>query len=266
MSRLTAGFSGAEIENLVNHAVIDCVDNNKDIMDKNSFEEARDRVLTGIKLKISKLTHKKLLQTAVHESGHILICLLDKICKEDIHKVSIIPRGKFNSKSYSLSNDSIQGTKEEMISWLDVSLGGIFAEGIYFNDINKIGEGCNNGDLEKASIISKNMIKKYGMILNDFGMQVINDDSYIVDHKISEYTRDKLDSVTTRIINERSKIVKNKLIDNSEKLKIIIKSLLEYEELTKNELNIILGGKQLESKIKNNSEIIKIFEMNNKII
>lgn len=260
LSKLTSGFSGAEIENLVNHAVIDSVDNDKEQMDKLSFEEARDRVLTGIKLKIPKQTLKNILQTAVHESGHALTCLLDDICKQNMHKISIIPRGQSKSKSYSLSNDGVEGTKEEMLSFLDVALGGMFAEEIFFHDNNKIGEGCGNGDLNKATNIAKRMIKNYGMTGSEFGLQVINDDSYLVEHKISEITRDKLDKAVIDIINARSRSVKEKLELNSDKLKEISKNLIEYEELTKEDLVKLMDGNQLEGKLRKNKEVISLFQ------
>lgn len=247
---------------MVNHAIIDAVDHNIENLDKNNFEEARDRVLTGIKIKIQKDTMKNILQTAVHESGHILTCLLDNICKEDIHKVSIITRGNTKSKSYSLSNDNIQGTKEEMISWLDVSLGGMFAEEIFFSDPNKISTGCGNGDLAKATSIAKTMIKQYGMTKSEFGLQVINDSSHIVSHKISELTRNKIDSVIVDLINSRSKIIKKNLTDNSELLKSIIYNLIQYEELTKSELIELVEGRQLKGKIKKNEEVVKLFNTN----
>lgn len=259
---MTPGFSGADIENLVNHAIIDSVDNDKDYMDKLSFEEARDRVLTGIKLKINKLTLKNILQNAVHESGHTLTCLLDDICKEDLHKISIIPRGNTKSKSYKLSNDATQGTKEELISILDVALGGSLAEEIYFDNDGKIGEGCSGGDLDRATSIAKQMIKNFGMVPEDFGLQVINDSSYLVDHKISDYTRDKLDESINKIISSRSEIVKSKLMNKSNELKSIVENLIKYEELTKKELVEILEGNFKTNREIKNIDVIKHFDMN----
>jgi cell division protease FtsH len=201
---------------------------------------------------------KNLLQTAVHESGHILTCYLDPICKDDIHKVSIVTRGNSRSKSYKLQNDHVQGTKEEMISMLDFSLGGMFAEEIYFSSSEKIGTGCGNGDLQKATNIAKSMIKELGMSADVFGFQVIQDQSEQVSHKISEKTRNKLDTHVIEIINKRSGIVKRNLEENSDKLKVIIKNLIEYEELTKKELEDIIDGKVLQGKIKKNHEIMNL--------
>ena len=67
-----------------------------------------------------------------------------------------------------------------MISWIDVSLGGMFAEEIFFQDSNKVSTGCGNGDLAKATKIAKGMVKSYGMNLDEFGLQIIDDSSYIV--------------------------------------------------------------------------------------
>lgn len=263
LSKLTPGFSGAEIENMVNNAVIDAVDKDLSLMTKEVFEESRDRVLTGIKRKVNKQTLNRLIQTAVHESGHALACYLDEICKENIHKVTIIPRGTSSSKSYTLSNDSIQGTKEEMYSFIDKSLGGIFAEEIFFDDKNKIGSGCEGGDLERATSLAKSMIKNYGMKGSEFGLQVINDSNYIVDHKISQETRDELDKVVLSVINERSAIVKKKLKENSHLLKLLTKNLIQYEELTKEDIEKIFSGKDLHKQIKN-QEVLNYMEMNEK--
>eukprot|EP00340_Litonotus_pictus_P001299 CAMPEP_0170522392 /NCGR_PEP_ID=MMETSP0209-20121228/7794_1 /TAXON_ID=665100 ORGANISM="Litonotus pictus, Strain P1" /NCGR_SAMPLE_ID=MMETSP0209 /ASSEMBLY_ACC=CAM_ASM_000301 /LENGTH=800 /DNA_ID=CAMNT_0010809851 /DNA_START=49 /DNA_END=2451 /DNA_ORIENTATION=- len=260
LSKMTAGFSGAEIENLVNHAVIDSVDHSKAEMDKETFEEARDRVLTGIKMKVSRSTVKNLLQTAVHESGHILTCFLDDICKKNIHKVSIVKRGRDKSKSYSLSLEDSDPTKELFFSKIDQALGGLLAEEIFFQDMNKVSDGCGGRDLPLATGTAKRMIKNYGMTSAEFGLQVIDDQKMLVDHKISDKTRDKLDSVTVNIVNERSEIIKKKLEKNSDKLKEIVRNLIEYEELTKSELEEIMNGKSLTGKQKRNNEVIRLFE------
>ncbi len=264
LSKLTPGFSGADIENLVNHAIIDSVDNDKDYLDKQSFEEARDRVLTGIKLKINKQTLKNILQNAVHESGHTLTCLLDDICKEDLHKVTIVPRGTSKSKSYKLSNDNTQGTKEELISILDVALGGSLAEELYFGNDGKVGEGCSGGDLDRATSIAKQMVKNFGMV-QEFGLQTINDSSYVVDHKISEYTRDKLDESINKIITSRSETLKIKLEKKSDVLKRIVENLIKYEELSKKELLEIMEGNFKTDREIKNLEVIKHFEMNSNV-
>lgn len=257
LSKITPGFSGAEIQNLVNHAVIDAVDKNKRIIENDIFEEARDRVLTGIKRKLNKHTLHKLIQTAVHEAGHGLVCYLDDICKENIHKVSITPRGDTQSKSYLLSNDSIQGTKEELISYIDKALGGSFAEEIFFSNVDKMSFGCGKGDLDAANSLAKSMIKKYGMSGGDFGFQTVEDNSYVIDHRISDITRDILDESVLKIINNRSSIVKSKLKENSESLKALVKGLIEYEELTLKDMEAIIDNKGKITKPKKNSEVVE---------
>lgn len=256
---MTAGFSGAEISNLINQAILETVEKKKTAINLEIFEDSRDRVLTGIKRKVNKSSLNKLIQTAIHESGHILACYLDTICSKNIQKVSIVPRGTSQSKSYELSNDSVQGTKEELISIIDKSLGGIFAEEIYFTDISKISGGCGR-DLQRATDVAKSMIKQYGMIREDFGIQVIDDSTYLVEHKISGETRDKLDTVVLHLINERSKIVKFKLNSNADKLRILVQNLIEYEELTRSDLELIFEGRKLDTKKRKNNDIIKTIE------
>lgn len=255
---MTPGFSGAEIENLVNTALISAVD--KDLMeiDKEEIEEARDRVLTGIKRKIPKQNMKRLIHTAVHESGHVLTCYLDPICQKNIHKVSIIPRGTQASKTYSLSDENIQGTKEELFSMIDMSLGGIFAEEIYFGKDNR-SEGCGDSDLARATGLAKKMIKNFGMSGDEYGYAVVHDDHYVVDHKISEYTRDTLDKTVLELINKRSGIVKTNILKNAEYLNDISRNLIEYEELTRKDLDLIFAKQEISGKPKKNAEVLRKF-------
>lgn len=247
---------------MINITIIEAVDKEIFSLNKELFEESRDRVLTGIKKKINKFTLKQLVQTAVHESGHALTCYLDFICKENLYKISIVPRGTSSSKSYELSNDSMQGTKDDLISIIDKSLGGMFAEEIFFSDQNKMSRGCGR-DLQRATDVAKSMFKKYGMGREELGIQVINDSSYVVEHKISSETRDKLDTAILNLINERSQIVKSKLLENSDKLKLLVSNLVEYEELTKADMDQIFRGDVLNHKIKKNSEVLQMYEQAN---
>ena len=107
LSKMTPGFTGAEIENMVNTAIISAVDFDKQFISKQDFEDARDRVVLGIKRRIknSSVNVRSLLQTAVHEAGHTLVCYKDKICNKGIHKVTIVPRGETKGKTSTLLDD-----------------------------------------------------------------------------------------------------------------------------------------------------------------
>ena len=93
ISRMTPGFTGAEIENLINISIINAVNLNKKEVDMEDISEARDRVLMGISRKVYSQTEKNRFFTSVHESGHTLVCYLNPKCKNKLQKVTIIPRG-----------------------------------------------------------------------------------------------------------------------------------------------------------------------------
>lgn len=241
LSQMTPGFTGADIENMVNTAIINAVDVDKKFLDREDFEGARDRIVLGIKRKIKKkdLHARNLLQTAVHEAGHTLVCFKDKFCKEGMHKVTIIPRGEQKGKTSTLIDD-MEGTKEEFISMIDMSLGGLLAEEIYFGS-EKVGVGCGN-DLSRATNLAKSMVKQYAMD-SLFGYMVVEDD-YIVSHRISTDTRNVLDTSVGNILKQRTAVVKEILNNNLEELKNLSQKLVEYEELNKNDIEKILAGKE----------------------
>jgi ATP-dependent metalloprotease len=243
LSKMSPGFTGAEIENMINIAIINAVDNDKNSLTKDDFEDARDRVVLGIKRKMKKQNIRSLMQTAIHEAGHALACYKDKICNPTIHKVTIAQRGSSKGKT-SILFDSTQVDKEELVSMIDMSLAGIIAEELYFGP-EKVGVGCGN-DLARATNLARSMVKKYAMDTL-FGYMVVEDE-YIVSHRISSGTRNDLDSSVGEILKKRSDIVKEILKNNIVDLKNIAQNLVQHEELSKDDLNRILSGQEIESK------------------
>lgn len=240
LSQMTPGFTGAEIENMINTAIIGAVDVDKKYLSKEDFEDARDRVVLGIKRRIKEKNNvRSLLQTAVHEAGHTLVCYKDKFCKNGIHKVTIVPRGDSKGKTSTLIDD-IEGTKEEFISMIDMSLAGLIAEELYFGS-EKVSVGCGN-DLSRATNLAKSMVKLYAMD-NGFGYMVVEDD-YIVSHRISGNTRNSLDVSVDNILKQRTAIVKEILKTNIGELKTLSQKLVEYEELNKSDIDNILTGQE----------------------
>jgi cell division protease FtsH len=242
LSKMTPGFTGAEIENMVNTTIINAVNLNKKIISKEDFEDARDRLVMGIKRKVNQKNVRSLLQSAVHEAGHTLVCYKDKICKPGIHKVSIIPRGDSKSKTSTL-HDDMEGTKEEFISMIDKSLAGLIAEDIFFG-ADKVSVGCGN-DLNRATSLAKSMVTRYAMN-KDFGYMVVEDDM-IVSHKISGDTRNELDNAAANILKQRSAVIKEILKNNIVELKNLTQNLVEYEELSKFEIERIISGKEVDN-------------------
>ena len=237
---MTPGFTGAEIANMVNHAIISAVDKDLLILTKKEFEDARDRIILGLMKKSGFKTDKQLLYSAIHEAGHTLVCYLNPLCKDSIFKVTVIPRGSSGRGKTSTLFEDLEGTKEEFQTMIDMSLGGVLAEEIYFGS-HKVTPGCGN-DLSKAAALAKSMVKKYGMNPIDWGYMVV-EDSYEIQHRIGSDTRDKMDTATQKIIENSEKRVRNLLNENLIRLKELAQKLCEYEELNKEEIDNIMTGK-----------------------
>jgi ATP-dependent metalloprotease len=241
LSKMTPGFSGAEIENMINIAIISAVDSEKEQLSKSDFDDARDRVVLGIKKRLGRQNLRSLLQTAIHEAGHTLICFKDPICRNSIHKVTITKRGNTKGKTSTLADD-IEGTRKEFLSMIDMSLAGLLAEELYFGE-DKVSVGCGN-DLPRATNIAKGMVKKYAMN-KAFGYMVVEDE-YQVSHRIAANTRNTMDLAVDNILKERTSRVKETLKLNSDSLKVLAQKLVEYEELNKEDIEKILSGKENE--------------------
>jgi ATP-dependent Zn protease len=243
LSKMTPGFTGAEIANMVNHAIISAVDKDAVILTKNEFEEARDRIILGLIKKSGFKTDKQLLYSAIHEAGHTLVCYMNPLCKDSIFKVSVVPRGSNNKGKTSTLFEDREGTKEEFQTMIDMALGGVLAEEIYFGT-EKVTSGCGN-DLNRASALANSMVKKYGMNSSDWGYMVV-DDGVELEHRIGSNTRDSLDTASQKIVETSEKRVRNILSENLNRLKDLAQKLCEYEELNKEEIDQILSGKSMD--------------------
>ncbi len=159
LAKQTPGFSGADLENLVNEAAILAARRNRKTISMSELEEAIDRVIAGPERKSRLITEKEKTITAYHEVGHALVArMLANV--DPVHKISIIPRGMAGGYTRVLpSEDRFLGTKsqfEDQIAW---GLGGRAAEEVVFNEISS---GASN-DIEKATEMARQMVTRYGM-------------------------------------------------------------------------------------------------------
>jgi cell division protease FtsH len=188
-----------------------------------------------------------LLQRAIHESGHTLICYKNEICKNSLHKASISTRGGNESTtSIMLSQEDMDDTKEELKVLIYVSVAGIIAEELYFGE-SKISTGCGK-DINKAYHYASLMVKKFGMSPLDFGYMVIKEQHF--QHKISGITRNLTDTAASNLINSSSDKVREMLNENMRDLLRLTHYLLEYEELDKSDIVNIMENKESEMKKK----------------
>lgn len=126
---MTPGFTGAEIENLVNTAISEAVHHDKTAADLDDFEFARDRIMMGIERKKLSMTEKDRLNTAIHESGHALVCYFTPGARK-LYKATIVARGGALGATFMMPDESemLSMNKEKVLAHIDVAMGGMVAE------------------------------------------------------------------------------------------------------------------------------------------
>jgi cell division protease FtsH len=248
LAKRTPGFSGADLENLLNEAALLAARRNKSTIEMNDCDEAIDRVMVGPERKSVAMTQKEKEVTAYHESGHALIGgLIEK--SDPVHKVTIIPRGMALGITWSLpENDRHSRTKDELLAQITMALGGRISEEMKFGDVTT---GASN-DFEKATQLARAMVTQYGM--SDLGPiqygrgnhQVFLGRDLGEERNYSEEIASKIDGEVRRIIESCYGRGKQILTDNWEKVERMVASLLEYETVEAEEVRAILSGKPYE--------------------
>lgn len=246
LAKRTPGFSGADLENLLNEAALLAVRRNKDKITMSEIDEATDRVLMGP----AKISHKysesdrKLV--AYHEAGHAVIGL--KLAHaNDVQKVTIIPRGSAGGYNMMVpSEEKLCSTKTDLLEEITGLLGGRSAEEIIFGEITT---GAHN-DFEKATKIARAMVTEYGM--SDLGpLQFEQQDGsvflgrdYNKAQHFSNEVANEIDMEMRKIINDCHKKAKEIINKNKDLLDLIANALLEYETLTKEQIDyLVKNGK-----------------------
>ena len=245
LAKRTPGFSGADLENLLNEAALLAARKNKNIIEMVDCDEAIDRVMVGPERKSTVMSAKEKELTAYHESGHAIIGgMLEK--SDPVHKVTIIPRGMALGLTWSLpEDDRHQMTREELLADITMSLGGRLAEEIQFGDVTT---GASN-DFEKATALARRMVTQYGMSELgpiQFGRgnhQVFLGRDFGEERNYSEEVASKIDAEVRRIIEGAYERGRDILKQNWGKVERMVKSLLEYETVDAEEVRAILTDK-----------------------
>jgi len=247
----TPGFSGAELENLLNEAALIAVAKERDAVFTDDIEAARDKVAFG-KEKKSKVMHEDDLKiTAYHESGHALVSLLIPKATP-LHKLTIIPRGNFLGAAFYLpQRDETHRSREFLLGQIAIAYGGRIAEETFCGDITT---GASN-DIQQATNIAKKMVMEWGMsekvgLLN----YETNEERMFLGGEISktgshsDHTSKLIDEEINRITQECYEKAKKLIEDNQEAMHRIAKHLLTYETLTGDEVRQLMDNKELERK------------------
>ena len=252
MERLARGtpmFSGADLAAIINEAALAATMANKDYVEMDDLEEARDKVRWGRARKSRVIDEKEKEITAYHEAGHTLVqSLLEDA--DPLHKVSIIPRGPMGGATFALpEKDRTIFTKRYCMALLQVCFAGRIAEEMFCNDISS---GAQS-DFQQATKIARQMILTWGMS-DELGLISYEPDLGLRDRiylmpgekEYSERTAEAIDSEVKRITEEAYKKAKELIETNKDKLERIAKALLKYETLDADDVELILEGGKLD--------------------
>ena len=260
IAKSTPGFSGADLENLLNEAALIAAKKNKDKIDMEDLEEAKDKIIMGVARKSLALSEREKITTAYHEAGHALVgWMLPNADK--VHKVTIIPRGKALGVTQQLpKEDMYTYTLDYLMDRLAVLFGGRVAEEIFLDTIST---GAGN-DIKVATDIARKMVCEWGMSKKVGPIHVKVEDIFDVSTNnqiISEDLKKLIDEEVKRILNEAQEKARKLILENKDKVENLAKALLEKETLTEEEIEKIFGVSQEEIK-KPEKEIEKKEERN----
>ncbi len=248
IAKITVGFSGAELANLVNEAAILAARRNKKKASWKEFDDALDKMRMGHARHNAVFTEEQRTSTAYHEAGHAIVGIFLSQA-EPIYKGTIVPRGSaLGFVAFAPETDIYTKRKDQMLASISVAMGGRIAEELIFG-ADKISTGAGGGpgsDFHSAKQIAKSMVMYYGMsdkigpVHHDSGNEYSPADR-------SELTSQMIDQEIKFILEERYKIAKEILTKHIDKLHLLAKALKEHETLTGKEMTNIIHGKERSS-------------------
>ena len=250
LARRTPGFSGADLENLLNEAALLAVRRGKKAITMSEIDEATDRVLMGPAKVTKKYTDKEKRLVAFHEAGHAVMGLkLDGA--NEVQKITIIPRG--HAGGYTMmtpKEESFNYTKKELLESICGLLGGRVAEEVTFNEITT---GAHD-DFKKATKIARSMVTEYGM--SSLGPMMLEEPDgntflgrdYTKNRNISDTVAHEIDEEMRSIINNCYNKTKKIITENKDLLSLIANTLLEEETITKEEIDYLVKNGHLPEK------------------
>ena len=260
LAKRTPGFSGADLENLLNEAALLAVRRDKNAITMHEVDEATDRVLMGPAKVSHKYSEKDRKLVAYHEAGHAVIGL--KLASaSDVQKVTIIPRGSAGGYNMMVpSEEKLCSTKTDLLEQITGLLGGRVSEEIVFKEVTT---GAEN-DFSKATKIVRAMVTEYGM--SDLGpLQLEQQEGatflgrdYNKSRNFSEIVAHEIDQEMRKIINKCYDDAKKIIKENRDLLNLIAETLLEYETLTKEQIDYLVEHKKMPEEDETNLESMSL--------
>ena len=263
LAKRTPGFSGADLENLLNEAALLAVRRDKEEITMSEIDEATDRVLMGPAKTSHKYSENDRKLVAYHEAGHAVIGL--KLAHANVvQKVTIIPRGQAGGYNMMVpAEEKLCSTKTDLLEQITGLLGGRTAEEVIFGEITT---GAHN-DFEKATKIARSMVTEYGM--SDLGPlqfeqqagSVFLGRDYNKSQHFSNEVANEIDMEMRKIINDCHKQATDIIKKNKDLLKLIAETLLEYETLTKEQIDYLVEHGKMPEEDESNLESLSITKL-----
>ena len=234
VAKTTAGFTGAELENLMNEAALLAVKNDRKAISMADLNEAMIKVVVGQEKKSRKISDKEKNLTAYHEAGHAIVTRLMP-GQDPVHQVSIIPRGRAGGYTMHLpTEDKMYNSKKEMLNNIIVLLAGRVAEQLVLDDIST---GASN-DIQRATSIARSMVTKYGMSEALGTVFYDSEQEEVFIGRDMGHTKAYSEEIAARIDNEIRKIIDDSygkctqlLKDNLDRLHVVAQALIEKEKI-----------------------------------
>ena len=247
IARSTAGFTGADLSNLLNEAAILAARNNRPAFTMEDVDEAMMKILAGPAKKSHVASRRDLKTTAIHEAGHA-VAMYRLPTHDPVRHISIIPRGRSLGATWSLPNeDSSNPTRNEMYEQLVALLGGRAAEELFLGDISV---GASN-DIERATKLAKDMVARYGMSEKIGTVSYLDDGEvfigrdYQTTKSYSEQVAGTIDQEVKSLIDKAYDHCRSILRDNSEKLHALADYLLQNESITGAQFADLMEGREI---------------------
>ena len=246
VARSTAGFTGADLSNLLNEAAILAARADRPVLTMEDMNEALMKITAGPAKKSRVQTRKDLKETAVHEAGHA-VAMYNLPTHDPVRQITIVPRGQSLGATWYLpKDDSSNLTRNEMYEQIVSLLGGRVAEALFLGDISV---GASN-DIDRATKLAKDMVARYGMCEKlgtvsylDGGEVFIGRD-YQTTKSYSEKVAGTIDDEVRALIDKAYDHCKQILTDNSDKLHKVVDFLLEKETMTGEQFEAIMQGRE----------------------
>ena len=267
IARGTPGMTGADLANTVNEAALLAARLNKDKVEMEDIEEAKDKVRLGPERKSYVFKEDARKVSAYHESGHVIVGSFVENA-DPLHKVTIIPRGQAGGLTFFLPKDDIMfHSREYLLDIITTSMGGRVAEELF---IGRIGTGAES-DISRSSSLARKMVARWGMSDKLGPISFDHQDEHIFlgkqltsKNEFSEETAREIDNEIRKIIHECYQKAKEILTEHEEDLHKVATALLERESLDGEEIKILLGGGTLDKLIANNKKSSPVDESSSK--